>query len=319
MARFAAVVCGAGLALLVGSTAYAQVGAPMPTVAYQVNGTAVITPQSSGGGEYYDAIHELGITLLVSSQPAGPVIAWFTQTPPFPRANPESPEEIGFVFPGAPPGSYWVLIVVGLTTTTSAAPSAWVPLVIPPRCAGRPGTPSITGNIDGSTVTLVAGGGNGCAWDQIDFEVGATPGSTSFTIPAPVGPLVVPNVPAGLYYVRARARNAYGVSGPSLEIPITVPDVCLTGPEAPIGFAVSVGPGNNVTVSWSQTNTAGLTFYQIYLINSQTLSFDTFLLPPWQTSASAPLPSGTYELGVMSGGPCGVTVPFPGSVSFTVP
>jgi hypothetical protein len=318
MDRIAAIVCGACLALLFGSTAYAQIGAPVSTVAFEINGAAIIEPEGRGG-ELEDAIHQFGITLLVSHSPGGPLIASVSQTPPFPRANPESPEEIGFAFPGAPPGSYWVLLVVGVTTTTSAPPSAWVPLVIPPRCTGRPGPPSIIGSIDGSTVTLATGGGAGCTWDRIDFEVGFTPGSTSFTIPAPVGPLVVPNVPPGLYYVRARARNAFGASAPSLEIPITVPGGCQPGPEAPIGFTVSVGPGNNVTASWSQNVTTGITFYQLYLIDSQTLAVNSFLLPPSLRSASAPLPSGTYELGIMSGGPCGLTYPFPGSITFTVP
>jgi hypothetical protein len=259
-----------------------------------------------------DAIEALGVTLLVSASPGGPLLASLGQTRPWPATT--GPV---YIFPGAPPGSYWVVMVIGLTTSTTAPPSAWVPLVIPPRCAGVPGPPHFTGNVSGTTVTLLAGGGPGCTPSYIDIEVGSSPGASNIlTFRAPLSLFATSNVPPGTYYLRARAVNAFG-STVSRELPLSVPGGCLP-PQSPLGFSAAVGPGA-VTLSWSQTITTGIAFYQIYQLDSQGDVIRTVLLPPQARSLSAAIPPGVYRVALVSGGPCGTTQALVDALVFTVP
>lgn len=109
--------------------------------------------------------------------------------------------------------------------------------------------------------------------------------------------------------------NAFG-SQVSRELPLSVPGGCLP-PQAPLAFAASVGPGT-ATVSWSQTIATGITFYQILILDPANDVIGTVLLPPQTTSLSAPVPSGTYRVSLVSGGPCGTTEAY-GPLIFTVP
>jgi hypothetical protein len=167
-ALFACLLFAAGAA----PAAAQAVGDPLSIVAEAEGGTAIVAADGYGPGQQ-EAIEALGVTLLVSSSPGGPLVASLGQSPPWPAVT--GPV---FIFPGAPPGSYWVLLVIGQTTSTAAPASAWVPIVIPPRCAGFPGPPHFTGSVSGSTVTLLAGGGPGCTYDRIDIEVGSSPGAS---------------------------------------------------------------------------------------------------------------------------------------------
>jgi hypothetical protein len=56
------------------------------------------------------------------------------------------------------------------------------------------------------------------------IEAGLTPGATDVVLPTATAEtsLVVNAVPSGTYYVRVRAVNFAGESGPSIEIPVTV-------------------------------------------------------------------------------------------------
>jgi hypothetical protein len=320
MIRPAIVAC----LLLAGAAAPAAAqgaGDPLHTVAEAEGGTAAIAVYAYEPGQR-EAIEALGVTLLVSASPGGPLLASLGQSAPWPG----SANEPVFIFPGAPPGSYWVVLVIGLTTSTTAPASAWVPLVIPPRCAGIPGTPHFTGSVTGSTVTLLAGGGpTGCTYDRIDIEVGSSPGASDIlTFPAPASLFSTPNVPPGTYYLRARAVNAFG-SQVSQEIPLFVPGGCLPSPQPPLGFKASVGPGT-VTLSWSQTVLTGITFYQILVVEPANgglaEGYDligTVLLPPQTTSVSAPVPPGTYRVFLVSGGPCGRTELAEEALAFIVP
>jgi hypothetical protein len=312
MIRPAIVAC----LLLAGAAAPAAAqgaGDPLHTVAEAEGGTAAIAVYAYEPGQR-EAIEALGVTLLVSASPGGPLLASLGQSAPWPG----SANEPVFIFPGAPPGSYWVVLVIGLTTSTTAPASAWVPLVIPPRCAGLPGTPHFTGSLSGSTVTLLAGGGpTGCTYDRIDIEVGTSPGASDIlTFPAPASLFSTPNVPAGTYYLRARAVNAFG-SQVSQELSFFVPGGCLP-PQSPLGFKATVGPGT-VTLSWFQSNATGITFYQFLVVDAANDLIGTVLLPPQTTSVSAPVPPGTYRVLLVSGGPCGRTKAAEDALVFTVP
>jgi hypothetical protein len=85
-----------------------------------------------------------------------------------------------------------------------------------------------------------------------------------------------------------------------------------------VGFKATVGPGT-VTLSWSQTITTGITFYQIFQLDSQDDVIRTVLLPPQATSLSTPIPSGDYRVALVSGGPCGTTSALADALVFTFP
>jgi predicted phage tail protein len=62
--------------------------------------------------------------------------------------------------------------------------------------------------------------------------------------------VTVPNVPPGTYFVRVRALNAEGTSGPSNEEVVQVGTGCQAAPNPPGGL-VATESGSNVTLNWS--------------------------------------------------------------------
>ena len=142
------------------------------------------------------------------------------------------------------------------------------------------------------------------------LEAGATPGTTFFTWDSSV--LVDPNklpqllarfgaggVPNGVYYVRVRARNRFGLSPPSAELVVTLSG--CNSPGAPVGFSAVV-QGSTVQFSWSPPVTGDLSRLLGYLISAG-------FLPGQQSAANLRLgnvtshtvtgvPAGTYYVRV---------------------
>lgn len=83
--------------------------------------------------------------------------------------------------------------------------------------------PSFTASVAGSTASFSWSVAAGTIRTEID--AGYSPGSIAVTVPiaAPGTSVAFPGVPRGTYYVRARAVNACGTSGPSTERTIVVP------------------------------------------------------------------------------------------------
>lgn len=91
----------------------------------------------------------------------------------------------------------------------------------PPRVSG------LTAEVSGTTVTLrwTVDATRSLATSQ-RLEAGSRPGEADLAVlevPAGRTDLVVPNVPPGSYYVRARAVNGTGRGQASNEILLTVP------------------------------------------------------------------------------------------------
>ena len=114
-----------------------------------------------------------------------------------------------------PPGNYFVR-VRGVNALGISDPSNEITL----EGRGAPANPhSLSASGTGSTITLqwvAAGGGT---QNGFVIEAGSAPGLADL-VSLPVGNVTsfTTTVPAGLYYVRVRAVNARGASGPSNEL-----------------------------------------------------------------------------------------------------
>ncbi|MGE0361161.1 MAG: hypothetical protein AB7H93_09955 [Vicinamibacterales bacterium] len=295
-------------------------GDPVPFMVTSGTGVVIV---GTIGCDGYVAQALGGITLFGSLSPSGPYVGVLPQ-----RAGPNGegqPECPLFIIPGVPPGTYWVTVVYGFVSTENVPVEAWKSVTVAGGCTRAPSPPVLLPGqpvIVGQSVSVAFASPPDCAANEMVLDVGTTP----FTIDIPpitVGSLAfeVNNVPAGTYYLRARSRNAYGESKRSTVVPVSVPGGCGGAtPQAPLNPAVTVN-GNVVTLSWSQS--PGLispaTFYVISIKNpSSGLTVDNLVIPA-TTSISAPLPAGSYRVGIASGNACGTTTPNTGDLIFTVP
>jgi predicted phage tail protein len=116
----------------------------------------------------------------------------------------------------------------------------------------------------------------------------------------------VPAVPPGVYYVRLRAQNACGVSGPSAEVIVTVAGGCVA-PTAPT-LAASVN-GGVVSLSWTApaVGTAPVTYT---LLAGSTPGASNLAIAPMgaATSLQTLVPNGTYFVRVAASNACGTSV-----------
>ena len=105
-------------------------------------------------------------------------------------------------------------------------------------------------------------------------------------------------VPNGTYYVRVRATNADGASGPSSEVTVTVPVPCAL-PGAPTGLAGTVN-GTAVTLSWTAPASAcPITGYIVQAGSAPGLSnLAAVAVPSAGLTASAP--PGAYFVRVVA-------------------
>jgi hypothetical protein len=327
-----------GLVLLLGLTlgfAFARpaaaqtTGDPFPFTA-TTNNTSVIVLGSCGpdGPGFNHIAYALGgASILASASPGGPLLASL----PLPAGTLSAEQQAAYcpiaIIPGAPPGTYWVLLVYGLTNQTSAPASAWRQITIGGQaCTSAPNVPVFISSapVVGSTLTLgFTAAAQGCPIDRLDLEVGTTPGGTQIGVfPLPGLNTFFPNVPSGTYYTRARAVNAYGTSHPSTEIPLTIPGPCAANnlPPTPINPAVTVN-GSQVSIAWTLSPATGATFHQLTLIDPAGFTVMDNLLLPAATSVSAPgVPPGNYRVRISAGNACGMKAMVPLShIDFTVP
>jgi hypothetical protein len=327
---FVLLVC-LGLALGLARPVLAQqVGDPVSTFAMVGGNRAVLitTPCDTGAIPAYWVKPYGGMTILASASPGGPLLATLPIPWPTPDPGPESGWCPGTIVPGAPPGTYWVLMVYGLTNTTSASPSAWQRVVVggTTACTAPPLPPVVIPGspvVSGASVALgFSGAFQGCPIDYLELEVGTTPGAKDVGVyQLPGLNTFFPAVPPGAYYTRARAVNAYGKSNRSTEIPIQTPGPCAANslPPTPVNPAVTIN-GSQVTLAWTLSPPTGATFHQITLLDPATGAPLDRLIVSSATSVSATVPAGNYRVRVSSGNPCGVRDMVPLSyLDFTVP
>jgi hypothetical protein len=124
-----------------------------------------------------------------------------------------------------------------------------------PTAPEPPGNFSATAN--GNTVTLswtAPPASSGGPVTSYRLEAGFSPGAADaavFEFGATVTALVFNGIPNGTYYVRVRAVNAAGVSGPSTEVALVVCGVgCTPSPQAVTNLTFQVS-GSDVLLLWS--------------------------------------------------------------------
>ncbi len=212
----------------------------------------------------------------------------------------------------AAPGTYFVSVAAA-NAAGQGPPSNEVQVVI--ECAA-PGPPvGLNATVDGSTVTLgwspPASGGAAAGYV---LEAGSSSGAidvASFDLPANSFSTVAPN---GTYFVRVRATNACGVSPPSNEATVVVPN-CGPTPGAPSTPSATVN-GGTATISWTAVN--GASSYRLEVGTSSGASNTTSQLVSGTSQQLTNLSSGNYFMRVRALNACGSAGPASGEGSFTV-
>lgn len=192
--------------------------------------------------------------------------------------------------------------IAGITTIYEGIASGVAP----------PGPPSgMTATASLSTVgmswTPAATGG---AADRFLIDAGTAPGTYNIgtlVVTAPATSFAVGNVPTGTYYVRVRAQNALGTSGPSNEASVTV-GAC-TPPGAPATFTATSND-QVVSLAWSPPPIGVVQGYQVVAGTASGLSNLAVLpLPGTTTALGGPVPYGQYFTRVHATNVCGVGPP----------
>jgi len=201
---------------------------------------------------------------------------------------------------------------VGGTAGTFGAPGCPAPRVTLRALTksaevAAPAAPSaLSATVTGSTVTLnwIAPVG-GDAPDSYVVEAGSSTGLTdlaSFDTGSAATALAVLNVPAGTYFVRVRAKNSIGQSGPSNEFLVVVAGAAPCGSlSAPTGIVSSV-TGNTVVLTWTTPAGCAPTNYIIQAGSAPGLSnLANFSTGSAATSfAATGVGAGTYYLRLLS-------------------
>ncbi|MEZ5291530.1 MAG: fibronectin type III domain-containing protein [Vicinamibacterales bacterium] len=209
-------------------------GAPVLTASSSGNTVSIAwTPSATGGAAS-------SYTLYAGSAPGARDLAALTIRGTSFTAN-------------APTGLYY-LTVVGRNAFGPGPPSNEV--AVQAGCVTAPPPPgALTFQKAGATVRF-AWGASATAVSYA-IEAGQTPGTAGYGV-APLGNVtsLTATAPLGLYYVRLRAANACGVSGPSNEVAVLL-DGSTPLPSAPTAFT-AVTSGRDVAFSWQPPAVGGL-------------------------------------------------------------
>ena len=164
----------------------------------------------------------------------------------------------------------------------------------------------------GSQVTL--------AWDpvvdssvsDVIAEVGNGPGLSNLAQGVSIGmagSYVASNVPAGHYYMRARAVGAGGASAPTNDVEVVVGGGPV--PSSPLDLAAYVDGDHSVVLTWRAGEGDETPSQFVVEVGSHTglANLGTLTLPVSTRFESPVLPSGTYYIRLRAGNANGVSAP----------
>lgn len=123
----------------------------------------------------------------------------------------------------APLGTYYVRVRASNACGTSAPSSESVVVLdgsTPPPATPTGFTAAVTGRSVGFAWSPALSGGTPSGYQ---IEAGVTPGGVIAVLPTAATSFVVPQAPAGTFYVRVRAVNAAGASAPTADVTVVVP------------------------------------------------------------------------------------------------
>ncbi len=311
--------------LLTAASAAAQVGTAATPLTIQA-GPAFASIGLSGSNQVNAATSAGGVTLFSAYAPNGPLLARLPLPPP--HIDPDSVTPDPWIFGGVPPGTYYVALVYGIVNAPAIPATAWTQLVVPGACTGAPGVGLVERrsiNAEPNTVRLFLSTFGGCATSYL-VEAGTSPGAANVaSLETPDFVLSAAGVPAGSYYVRVRGRNQFGIGPYSQVLPVSVPDCTSEWTQQSSNVNATI-VGHQVTLTWTPTAPSlpperggPFTFYELALLSGRPpgAPLQPFLIPITTTSVSASLPSGTYDVVLITGNAC--TSEVVGGVTFTVP
>ncbi len=217
-----------------------------------------------------------------------------------------------------PPGTYFVRVFAQNGAGTSPA-SNEVSFTL--GASAPPGPPrNLVGSVVGNTVALswLPPNTGGSPSDYF-LDAGTGPGLSNLVAGLPFAgtSLSATGVPFGTYFIRVRARNTAGASGPSNELTAVVGAGC-TLPSAPQNFTFTK-TGFNLNISWSAPAAGGPSFVYGLQAGSSPGTANLFNGSVGSlTSVGGTVPAGTYFVRVIAANACG-TGPAAGELTISIP
>lgn len=176
-----------------------------------------------------------------------------------------------------------------------------------------PGPPAnLTFVVSGSAVTLNwTAPATGGAPTSYLIEAGSSAGTSNFTFDTgnTLTSFGTAGVAPGVYYVRVRARNVAGSSGPSNEVIVIVGGLGCTGPPGAPGSLTMTINGPIVTLTWTAAAGQPTTYVIEAGTAPQLTDIANVATGSVGTSLSVAAPPGTYFVRVRARNACGTGGP----------
>jgi predicted phage tail protein len=219
-----------------------------------------------------------------------------------------------------PPGRFYVRVKAQNAYGISAA-SNEVELRAGITAAPPSRPQAVSAQVTGSTLRLTwSAPAGGDAPTGYVLEAGTAAGLSNIANVSlgPATSFVAEGIPAGLYFVRMRAVNSFGMSEPSEDVPVAVGSVAQP-PQRPTGVTATV-TGRTVTFMWNAPTQGGVpTGYVLEAGTGSGLSDITALpIGPAPSFTVGDVPPGTYFVRVRAVNALGASGPS-SEVVVTVP
>jgi hypothetical protein len=251
-----------------------------------------------------------------TGSPAGYILGYGTQSGVYTSIVNVGPSTT-ITVDGLSEGHTYFFVVVAYNA--SGAISLPTPELRKAMCSRAPSAPGgMSVSVSGTLVNVAWAPSSGGVTSYV-VHAGATPGTTSISVPV-AGTSFSAHAPPGTYYLRTSAFNDCGASALSSEIVATVGASAEVLPGAPRGLTFSVN-GSAVQLNWVQPSNGGAArryIIEILSDNGDTViaAFDT---GSPATSISHPaVPSGRYNIHMHAANSAGVGPPS-GTVTIVVP